>query len=428
MALGRRSQVTRGGILAAQGALLVIAVTAFLMRDGLGVVTWLFAGAALAGLLVLGFALASDSEHEEVDEALRVAEEAIKREAKRLDSRRADIEKVLMAYGEWMEFPDYEEIHNVDWATAERSAQDANVGELLDREADRVLERISEGEYWEDGQLQTQTILLDLSDFVEAIAQIYNPDSDRAMLETNLEELLKAINRVSLQVILLLEEVPLLDVKEWNLRQVSENVRKASKVVKKYEDLQPILNPVRYLLQGSKFLLASNPLLAAGWIAGSQLMWKGSKKIGKRSLDGYLLSLVRQMLGIVAWETASIYDRTSRFRDPEWVYGVELAHLVSEFPLTRDSLRGALKELGTLSLRSSYDRIFLYRCVAQHVSPKPDRFEQADLLTEESRKQIAECLHEFFSEHVVEAKEKKVSSWRKGVSKRLGVSITPVAS
>jgi hypothetical protein len=132
------------------------------------------------------------------------------------------------------------------------------------------------------------------------------------------------------------------------------------------------------------------------------------------------------MLGIVAWETASIYDRTSRFRDPDWVYGVELAHLVSEFPLARDSLRGALKVLGTLSLRSSYDRIFLYRCVAQHVSPKPERFAQGELLTEETRMRIATSLHEFFREHVEEAKERQVKAWRKGVSKRLRVSITPV--
>ena len=95
MVLGRRSQVTRGGILAVQAALLLIAITAFAMRDGLGVMTWLFAGVALAGLIVLGFARSPDSEHEVADEALRVAEEAIKREAKQLESRRPDIEKVL---------------------------------------------------------------------------------------------------------------------------------------------------------------------------------------------------------------------------------------------------------------------------------------------------------------------------------------------
>ena len=69
MVLGRRSQVTRGGILAVQAALLLIAITAFAMRDGLGVMTWLFAGVALAGLIVLGFARSPDSEHEEADEA-----------------------------------------------------------------------------------------------------------------------------------------------------------------------------------------------------------------------------------------------------------------------------------------------------------------------------------------------------------------------
>jgi hypothetical protein len=215
-------------------------------------------------------------------------------------------------------------------------------------------------------------------------------------------------------------------VKDWNLRQVAENVRKASKVVKKYEDLQPILGPVRYLWQGSKFLFASNPLVAAGWIAGSRIVGTAGKKIGKRSLDAFLLSVVRQILGIVAWETASIYDRTGRFRNPEWIYGVELAHLVSAFPLTGDSLRGALRELGKLPLRSSYDRIFLYRCVAQHVSPKPDRFTQTALLSEETRKQLAKRLHAFFDAHVVDAADRKVSTWRKEIGKRLGVSITPV--
>lgn len=219
----------------------------------------------------------------------------------------------------------------------------------------------------------------------------------------------------------------MLDVKDWNLRQVAENVRKASRVVRKYEDLQPILGPVRYIWQGSKFLLASNPLVAAGWIAGSRIVSKAGRKIGKRSIDAYLLSLLRQILGIVAWETASIYDRTSRYRDPEWIYAVELAHLISKFPLTSDSLRGALRELGTLALRSTYDRVFLYRCVAQHVSPKPERFAQSDLLTEDTRRQIAERLHAFFRQHVPVAKEREIASWRKGIGKRLGVSITPVA-
>lgn len=426
MSWRKRALVTRGAVLAAQGALVMVGIAAFVMRGQLGAMTWLFALVPLAGILVSMFWLAGQAAEEEAGEALLLAEEAIRQEARRLDSRRAEIGKVLMAYGEWMEFPDFEAIQKVEWATTERSAQDAEVAALMERQADRVLERVSEGYYWEEGQLQTRALLLDFGEFVESIAGIYNPESERAILETNLGELLKSVNRVSLQVILLLEEIPLLDLKDWNLRQVTDKIRTASKVAKKYEDLQPILNPVRYLWQGSKFLLASNPLLAAGWIAGSNLIWKGGKKIGKRSLDGYLLSLVRQVLGIIAWETASIYDRTSRFRDPEWVYGVELAHLVSEFPLERESLRAALRELGALSLRSSYDRIFLYRCVAQHVSPKPERFIQADLMTEDTRKEIVESLTEFFREYVGDTREKKVARWRKDLGKRLEVQVMPL--
>ena len=100
--------------------------------------------------------------------------------------------------------------------------------------------------------------------------------------------------------------------------------------------------------------------------------------------------------------------------------------MVSEFPLERESLRAALRELGRLSLRSSYDRIFLYRCVAQHVSPKPERFSQAEILSEETRQQIAESLHAFFREYVKDAKDKRVARWRRETGTRLGVSIRPV--
>lgn len=418
--------MTKGAVLISQGALLVVGVVAYVMHAQLGSAAWVIALVSLAGILASLFWITGRGAEEETGEALRLTEEAIRQEAKRLDSRRAEIGKVLMAYGEWMEFPDFEELHRVEWATSERSAQDAEVAALLEGEADLVLQRISEGKYWEEGQLETRLLLNDLGGFVESIARIYNPQSGQPLLETNLEELLKAVNRVSLQIILLLEEVPLLDVKDWNLRQVADKVRTASKVVRKYEDLQPILSPMRYLWQGSKFLLASNPILAAGWIAGSNLVRQGAKKIGKRSLDGYLLSVVRQVLGIIAWETASIYDRTNRFRDPEWVYGVELVHLVSEFPLDRESLRAAFSELGTLALRSSYDRIFLYRCVAQNVSPKPERFIQAGLMTEETRGEIAKALNGFCRKHLEDGKGKKADKWRRDLGRRLAVEMTGI--
>jgi hypothetical protein len=285
-----------------------------------------------------------------------------------------------------------------------------------------MLGRFSSGEYWNDGQFRTQALLLDLYKFMEEIARIYLPEAERPLLETNLESLLRAVNRASLQVILLLEEIPILEAKELNLRKVADGVRKASKVVRKYEDLQPYLEPVRYLWQGSKLLLASNPLFAAGWIAGSELIRQGGKKYGKKALDGYLLSLLRQTLGIIAWETASVYDRTHRYRNPEFVFAVELTHLTSLFPLEPELMRDALQELEKTPFRSTYDRIFLYRCLAQHVSPKPKNFAQPDLLEKETREAIFTRLQSFRSRHLSEAREKDLSAWESSLANRLQLS------
>ncbi len=408
-------------------ALALLAIGAFWARSDLGHLAWGFGAVAMAGLAALVTWKPHESGTQTADDALAVAQEAIRQEAERLDSRRAELERVLMAYGEWMEFPDYQELREVDWVTPQRSARDAEVAALLDAESDRILQKFSSGAYFEGRQFQTKLLLLELWSFMEQISRIYQPESERPFLETNLESLLKAVNRASLQVILLLEEVPIVEAKEWNLRRMSEGVRKASKVIQKYEDLQPFLDPVRYLWQGSKFLLASNPLLAAGWIAGSELLWKGGKRFGKRALDGYLLSIVRQTLGIIAWETASIYDRTHRYRNPDWVFAIELAHLVSCFPLTPATVREALKELGGIPLRSSYDRIFLYRCVAQQVSPKPERFAQADLLTAETRELIVQRLEHFRAAHIETPKPRQLVSWRKELAKRLDVAIPSTA-
>ena len=53
-------------------------------------------------------------------------------------------------------------------------------------------------------------------------------------------------------------------------------------------------------------------------------------------------------------------------------------------------------------------------------------FSQAEILSEETRQQIAESLHAFFREYVKDAKDKRVARWRRETGTRLGVSIRPV--
>lgn len=387
---------------------------------------WALFGLATGGLFALVFwRTHEEPEQEEKEEDLiELAQRAIRNEAGRLDSKRQELEKVLMAYGELMEFPDFQSLQHINWKDETHVNFDERVADLLAAESDAMLERFSSGKYWETGKFEGRGLLLDLVAFMESIAQIYQPDSEMPLLELNLESLFKAVNRASLQIILLLEELPVLEVKGMNLRKASENIRKASKMYKKYEEIQPYLKPVRYLWQGSKMLLTSNPLLAAGWIASSELIWKGGKHLGKKAMDAYLLSLVRQTLGIVAWETAGIYDSTHRYRNPDWIYGVELAHLLSRFDCTQEVLREAFRELGRLPLRSTYDRIFLYRCIAQNASPKPDQFAQPELLGVEIRTELRTRLVDFYEGKIcanIDVHKKEAVAWQEDLNKRLGL-------
>ena len=274
--LKERSPLSRGGRGFAALLFLGLGALAFGAEIEPAWAKWAVVSVAAIGLLTVSLwkAPARDEAVSEED-IIELARRAIKTEATRLDAKRQGLEKVLMAYGEWMEFPDFKTLQTIDWKDEAHVAMDSRVAALLDIEADLMLQRFSSGVYWTSWKFEGKQLLLDLASFTEAIARIYRPESDLPLLELNLESLFKAVNRASLQIILLIEELPILEVKEMNLRKVSENIRKASKVYRKYEELQPYLKPVRYLWHGSKMLITSNPLLAAGWIAGSELLWKG---------------------------------------------------------------------------------------------------------------------------------------------------------
>ena len=77
-----------------------------------------------------------------------------------------------------------------------------------------------------------------------------------------------------------------------------------------------------------------------------------------------------------------------RQRDPDWHYALELIDLVHQFPPSRSSLEQSLKEIGSLPLRGEYDRVFLYRCLANRFSARPEiirKPEQIKLVAQEAK-------------------------------------------
>jgi len=126
---------------------------------------------------------------------------------------------------------------------------------------------------------------------------------------------------------------------------------------------------------------------------------------------------------LIGNEVACVYGPGIRQRDAAWAYGAELTELHYRFPPSRDSLQASLREITGLPLRSEYDRIYLYRCLAEH---KPSGLRLADptVLTRNERESIAERLEQFFQKHTHGARDTDVDQWRHSVEEHLDLKLS----
>lgn len=365
------------------------------------------------------------AEERRVLESLR---QQLEKEAMRFEKQRQGFESRLMTYHEWMEFPSEPPFPEVETVPEEPSAshQDRRVLEIVQRASDQIFEGFQKDRYSLEGKFDPRQLANDCIDFIGEIAEVYQPDAQEPLLETSVEKLAKALNHISLQLLFQLEQLPL-NLKEYSLARAYEHTRTASRLYQYYKTLSPYLPYANYTWQLGKLVLTgANPVATGTWMLGSEFLRRTGSKISKHYVDRYTLKLIGEAIRIVGNEAAILFDNEYRYRDPNWIYGVELAEMVHQFPLSRQTLQQALAEVGTLPLRNSYDRIFLYRCLALNRSPQPEGGRSGQGLSMEQRHQIAERLERFLWHHVRGRRPELVDRWMKGASERLGVAVRGV--
>ena len=357
--------------------------------------------------------------------ALESVRQQLEKESMRFEKQRQTFESRLMTYHEWMEFPsrppfEEEEVVRKDPDATER---DRRVLEIVQTASDRIFEGFQKDRYSEQGKFEPRLLANDVIDFIGDIAELYQPEAHEPLLETSVEKLAKALNHISLQLLFQLEQLPL-NVKDYSLAKAYEHTRTASRFYQYYKTLSPYLPYANYTWQLGKLVLTgANPIATGTWMLGSEFLRRTGRSISKHYVDRYTLKLTGHSIRIVGNDAAMLFDDDYRYRDPNWIYGVELAEMVHQFPLSRQTLREALAEVGNLPLRNSYDRIFLYRCLALSRSPQPDTARNGLGLTMEQRHQIAERLERFLWHHVRGRRPELVDRWMKGAGDRLGVAM-----
>ena len=353
-------------------------------------------------------------ERAELERLQKEIEQQLDQRAEQLNSREVALTDRLVQFQEWNEYPQPDdETGGTKTAPALLVEQDQRVIEILDDEAKLVYSRLKEGYYNPEGTLNPDLVRDQVIDLVTRVAKVYRPGVDNPLMETSVDQMLRAGSRACLHLLIVLDRLPL-NLHEETLSTLHSYIRNAIKAWDTYSAAEPYLTHVGRALYVGRYLAGASPLtMGVSW-ALTELGKRGAKALGKKIVDQQAVALIGDVVRIVGFEVASVFSGDFRHRSPDWVFGSELTNLMSRYPVSRENLAHALREVGNLSLRNEYDRMFLYRCLSAHCAAAP-LVNARDVLPAEQRQDISRRLEKFYGDFIHGRTKKRLESWQEGV-------------
>ncbi len=409
------------------------------------------AGAAgVASLIALGAAITSRRAVSTDEQQLKLERDAARGDRTKLDTQRAEIEQFKDAvsaqltqrarqlderalhlanrqanFREWLEYPQAADSNESPFSNLSPHVfndKDRRVMEIIEAEAKLVYQKLREGHYKPADQLDGKMIRDEVHDFILRVAKVYQPDSKNPLMETSVDQLLRAGSRACLHLLVVLERLPL-KAKDHTISALYGYVQKALKAYDAYSAAQPYFGYVQTASYVGRWLAGVSPLtLGISW-AVTELGKRGTKAAAHWLIDQQAVSLLHEVVRVIGFEVASIYGGDFRHRDPNWVFAAELTNLMSRFPVSRENLAQSLKEVGALPFRNEYDRIYLYRCLSAHRAPEP-LVAAGDVLPLPDRQQLVRRIERFFLSFIHGKTRSTVDEWRTGFESRLGLRLT----
>ncbi len=356
------------------------------------------------------------------DRARQSLQAEIESRAEHLDERERDLASRFARFHEFLEYP-REDVHaeKTSGELQKLSEQDRAVQKLLEAEAERVYEKIRHNKYTINGKVDLSAIRDEAMRLIQQVARVYNPTSQQPLLETSIEQLARAASRICLHVLVLLEQLPV-NVQHYNANKLYGYMQKAVASYGVYQKAAPWLTYLSRGLYAGKLLSTTNPAALGAWWLASELGKRGAQKIFENVIDRQAIATLHDLITVIGVEVAGIYGTGFRQRDTGWILGAELVELVHCFPMSGESLRHGLRQITVLRLRSEYDRIYLYRCLADHRSVGMHLADPA-MLAREDREAIARQLELFFKSHIHGATEANLKKWREAFERRFDLRL-----
>ena len=189
-----------------------------------------------------------------------------------------------------------------------------------------------------------------------------------------------------------------------------------------YQKATPWLSYLSRGIYAGRMVATTNPATLGAWWLATELGKRGAAMVVENVVDRQAIAVLHNLVAIVGVEAAGIYGTGFRQRDPAWMLGTELVELIHSFPASAECLKFGLQKVTALPMRSEYDRIYLYRCLASHKSPGLQLADSA-MLSRDQREAIARSLELFFAEHIHGASEANIKRWREGFERRFDLRL-----
>jgi hypothetical protein len=362
-------------------------------------------------------------QQEEFDRVRQTVHTELESREARLEERERDLATRFARFHEFLEYP-LVDVHaeKPPDELQKLSEQDRLVRQLLEKEAERVYEKIRRNGYTVNGKVDLNAIREEAMAMIQQVARIYNPDSQNPLLETSFDQLARAASRICLHVLVLLEQLPV-SVQHYNANRLYGYIQKAIASYGVYQKASPWLAYATRGMYAGRMLSATNPVTLGAWWLATELGKRGAQKVVENVVNRQAVATLHDLVTVIGVEVAGIYGTGFRQRDAGWVFGAELVELIHCFPISGETLRNGLRQITALPLRSEYDRIYLYRCLADHRSVGLQLADPA-MLTREEREIIARNLEAFFSKHVHGTTEANLKKWQDGFERRFDLRLT----
>lgn len=368
---------------------------------------------------------ALDGTRREIEQFEADVAQQLQQRATQLNAREQHLAHLQVNFREWLEYPqagaETDPLSEIE--QRQLTEKDQLVLKRIEEESQHVYQKLREGYYKPEGQIDAHRIREDVHEFVLGVARIYRPDAENPLLETSVDQLLRAASRACLHLLVVLERLPF-NPKDMSISTLHSYVQKALKAYDTYIAAKPYLGYVQTAGYFGRWLAGASPLtLGVSWLV-TELGKRGTQAAAQWLIDQQAVALLHEVTRVIGFEVASIFSGDFRHRDPNWVYAAELTHLMSLFPLSRDNLAQSLREVGSLSFRNEYDRIYLYRCLSAQKPPRP-LVAAHEFLPLNDRQQVGKRLERFFQAFIHGKQPKLVDDWIAGVEQRLAIKLVP---